>query len=299
MAVGDSYKLDVNGNYRYAESDDAIGNQDSKAKQPPPAKRKPVAKRTNTTPQPTPDPTTYLERGALVRDPKVFASTPTSVLARYGIAQDARSYNKAYYNSPMFKERYKTSWGEPVKPELVNDINRRLDTASVRFATNPNDKRDSYWSSQTGVFLNPKADLAHARAEGQNYADNMLAPTAAHEFRHEGDLYNKMPSTLTKTIASMQSGKNLNAHDKDVKETAADIQAMRYTLNRLGIYDAGTQVFNADHLKRYEQELKRRGMNDYYLTRLRRIYGTDAKVIWLMNKIAKNEEGSTIPDNYA
>lgn len=82
------------------------------------------------------------------------------------------------------------------------------------------------------------------------------------------------------------SVENNIAHDKDPTELKADIDTFRYYLKKANIYDASTQDFNKDHLKKFrEAKLPNKENNELFERLFRRL--SDDDLIHLMNRVAK------------
>ena len=146
-------------------------------------------------------------------------------------------------------------------------------------------EQDGY-SSYNPVGNEINLNLGNTDVEGLNPSN---LEKLAHEYSHAVSTFNKSkiaPAKIRKEVRGYM--KNINdSHDADFMETKADIDAIRYLLNKENIYDASREEFTKEHLDRANDKLK----DSALFKRLKRIYGNDdSKLIYLMNTIASNKE---------
>lgn len=146
-------------------------------------------------------------------------------------------------------------------------------------------EQDGY-SSYNPVGNEINLNLGNTDVEGLNPSN---LEKLAHEYSHAVSTFNKSkiaPPKIRKEVRGYM--KNINdSHDADFIETKADIDAVRYLLNKENIYDASREEFTKEHLDRANDKLK----DSALFKRLKRIYGNDeSKLIYLMNTIASNKE---------
>jgi hypothetical protein len=112
--------------------------------------------------------------------------------------------------------------------------------------------------------------------------------TAAHEYSHNALKGLKLPPENIELLERRLKTSGLTgSHDLDPKEAKADIDAFRYLLNSKGIYNAGEEDFNKDHLKKAKEELK----DNFIFNRLIKKSNDDEGLIEWMNKIATTNNG--------
>lgn len=261
MAVGDNYNLDANGNYRYGDND-----QQEKVKPKP---------------QPAPTP----------------PSKKTKV-------DNAKKWVEQYLQSPKFKERlsntirnegmdprnaanYGHLMRKQVKDGTIEYVDGFLDNTERILRGEPSITRSHYNSGTNSAYV-----------YGPEAAGADVGGIAAHELGHTAGSAFAVPPKQAELIHSLQLPGTNRSHVGKAEEARADVYGIRYLANQLGVYDANTEDFTAAHLTALQNALKQRGIQEHHLTRMLETYGADG-LIRLMNIIAKNNQNTEMPDNYA
>lgn len=356
--VGDSYNLDANGNYRYAESDGAIGDQDKKGKQPPPKKRKQVAKTVVTPPTSGQDQQNQLppppqygqfhpqpERRFMPINPNFYIwawktaapsnpwFVPTAVKnsTRQWLANADVPFVSNYYDGPKTLERMKNAWANSkwgefnsanrrngsLAENLVNwdneaDVLRKMKenavNAKVTFDVPPENAppfQGSY-SNRKGISLQPSNDwyFGDIGSQGSYVLSDVLGHERSHQAQGHGAFYDSPPAFQTVPdwqLERLEQFRQPDTADKDTtdrNQIRADLMGIRTIAYQLGIHNAGREDFTEANLQQLINTGRKNRLDFFSLRRLLKAFGKDG-LIWAMNNIAKNDEKSTIPDNYA
>lgn len=133
-----------------------------------------------------------------------------------------------------------------------------------------------------GSHYDPTRNLAFIYKDDSSKEGATPAAIAAHEFSHAVSSYVPYTYDLTRKQNSYLRNTR-DDHDLKFTETKSDIDALRYLLNKNKIYDARTQDFTKEHLRKAKKIIK-----DFSFDRLQRLYD-DENLVELMNIIAAND----------
>lgn len=216
------------------------------------------------------------------------------------IAQQGRQKPKQfilnYINSPKYKERLRDSNYENVDEEVKQ---RLLNSNPVVVPYKPQgwvDKILGEEPMETGSYFNNISEVLQLDKinDVKNFKKvypNLTAPKNSeievHERSHAST--NDFPQSrlnitdVRKLNNYHKKDSGANEHDLDPDENKADLDAFRYLLKQQGIYDAGTQAFTKEHLKKAKASASK--------DRLRSVYSDDA-IIYLMNHVADSSKSS-------
>lgn len=202
----------------------------------------------------------------------------------------SQKFIRDYHQSPKYKKRWMDMRGTTGDALMDNiKFNRNLDGINKRYDKmkasliegNPNN-----YVGNIGSNYDPNTNYVEIY-DNQRISGKYNDGLPAHEFSHASDnavsLPPKVQEDITKRIRNAKDD-----HDLDPYETRSDINALRYLLKREGIQDAGEKDFNNKTLRKASKKLKGIGVFD----RLRRLY-KDKDLIYLMNKIAQNNDNKT------
>ena len=264
MAFGDTYDLNAEGQYTFDDQQRIV---------PP----RPV-------PRPTPAP------AAPSDEEKVRA---------------AKEWMARYLKSPMFAQRMAQTvkdegWDKRNAANYSQILQGNLQDVQAdyvpggffntlyRMAQGKDNPGGSRYYDQTAFVVGPQAK------ESNTTVDEL----ATHEFAHSLEDKFAVPPRQQAQIRALQTeDPRANKHVRDPEEARADVYAIRNLASRLGVYDAGTQVFTPQHLAKIEQAVKSGKAKSYSLQRMLEVYGPDG-LVKLMNMIAQ-QNANQIPDNYA
>lgn len=230
------------------------------------------------------------------------------------IDQDVVNFSTSYINSPKYKERLANFYQYPDYIQRQRAANAN----DVQFYDNPGTSTE-YVSSLNKIAVSPTM-LAAERLNNPNMNPNLLrGEILAHEFSHANNanriksgtalsnLEEKYILNRNKDITPERRNDVLNQvkndtskypstilrnqeHDNAPTESKSDIDAVRYLLNKEGLYDARKSDINQDILNqaRKNKNLK----NSATFKRLQTNFN-DNDLIDIMNKVAINNTNNT------
>jgi hypothetical protein len=226
-------------------------------------------------------------------------------LAQNGKKLDSpREWTEDYIQSPKYKQRLKQSGYKDVD----NEVSERL--SNVKDIT-IHQKRPGFLDALKefrGVpeagshFIDGKVNMDYetdvpkmTKHYGEEFATPSKKSVEVHEIAH-GEVYvpgeqadvSRLNDYDLRNLKG-RSGNNpqVSDHDRNPRENKADLNSYRYLLKKQGIYDAGKEDFNAEHLKKSKKTFsKDRLMKNY----------SDKNLIWLMNHVANTGEDGKLPD---
>ena len=261
MAVGDSYNLDQNGNYKYSNNEE----------------------REKVKPKPQPAP--------------MSPSKQTEV-------NNAKKWTEEYLQSQKFKERLaNTIRNEGMDPRNATNyghlMRKRVGDANVEYVGGFMDNAERILRGEPSVTHSYYSDRNNtAYIYGPQVAGQDVGGVTAHELGHTAGSAFAVPPKQAETIRNMQRPGAGGNYVQQPEEARGDVYGIRYLANKLGVYNANTENFTAGHLTALQNALKQRGMQDTQLTRMLDTYGPDG-LVRLMNMIAKNNQNTDMPNNYA
>jgi hypothetical protein len=211
-----------------------------------------------------------------------------------------------YINSPKYKERLTKSGYENVPKEIrirsgnvkntkIEPIPNEAYEMNKMWDSGDFDKYSSHYNLDENIIhLNEKNDalLYKDIYKNSKFALPTINETESHELGHaevqrldptgENDFdFRLNKKDVDNLIKRSGKSKGINKHDQDPYENKADLNSFRYNLKQQGIYDAGKEDFNEEHLKKAKKTFaKDRLLKNY----------SDKDLIWLMNNIAQNEQ---------
>lgn len=247
-----------------------------------------------------------------------------ATLAESGISLDPepKQFFESYLRSPKYRERLlKQGYANP-----ENVINERLGylrnmqvlesypgMSGSQFDPDTNtvymDSDDFGWFGK-GYYRN--SSEAHERSHGLGARGGSDLVRQAKEnipnntyFSYDDiyeNMYRKSPRYLNPNEVRQLEGRNkLNVysdfgrkiseadeHDMHAQETKADLDAIRYRLWEDKIYNAGTEDFSPEHLKKAKEKYKK----DPIMKRLLKNF-SEENIIYLMNNIAKSRNSNS------
>jgi len=234
----------------------------------------------------------------------------------YGVADELDKY----YSNPE-SVLYNPDYVNPLQKEIdsrvkgIKDVNVKFDYIKDR---DPATTQSSYQQGKN-IKIRPNTDKALALRAGDKSYYYDTPGTIAHEISHKiqqesnvnwdttgpvnyiGGLNQKETKMLMSNHIGLYGVKNRDEilkskdnpdraydlpHDMRASEMKSDIDAFRYELFKQGIYDAGKQDFEPQHLKKAKPS--------FIKDRLQKSY-SDEDLIELMNKIAQNKETGYTP----
>jgi hypothetical protein len=209
-------------------------------------------------------------------------------------------WTNQYVNSPKYKERLTPFYKYP---DYIQKQRAGL-TGSLTVRNNPG-TASSYYSNGNEIALSP----LQAKAAGAS-TDEILAHEAAHSVNgndrikgaqlspQETDFIlrrNKNISAQDLNSFATQakvSGKPIqdilkdNSHDVNPSENHSDINALRYLMNKRGLYDASKQDIDPATLKKAAQDP---AINRSFIWKRLKDSFDDKALIEIMNKVAVNK----------
>lgn len=218
--------------------------------------------------------------------------------------KDARSFYTQYLNSPLYRARLmKQGYTDPdaaIKLRLAN-LGVTKTEKGIPMASEYNQPEQKVvitpYDKLTIPQANVKAILAHelSHVVGAMNPYNpkfpfpmTMNPKEESSILNRNKLYNIDASKLS------ENQKEIYMHDIQPQESKADLDTLRYKLFSDKIYDAGTQQFTKEHLKKakekYGSDLSAQRLFNYF---------SDDDIIWMMNNIAKNDTNNTIQSTTA
>jgi hypothetical protein len=186
-----------------------------------------------------------------------------------------RVFFERYIKSPKYKERLQKQQYSNTEDIVNSRLNNVRNTKSEITGSG-----DSYYDMyDTGKVLLDSTDAFY-----KYYPETVKA----HEMGHVAgavSLGNKNFVMNSSDSAAIAQRNNLSeGHDSRPHEFKADMDTLRYFLRKDKIYDASTQDFTPNVLKKAKQKYK----NDPAINRLFKNVKSDEDLIYLMNNIAFN-----------
>jgi hypothetical protein len=209
-------------------------------------------------------------------------------------------WTNQYVNSPKYKERLTPFYKYP---DYIQKQRAGL-TGQLTVRNNPG-TASSYYPNGNEIALSP----LQAKAAGAT-TDEILAHEAAHAVNgndrvkgaqlspQEADFIlrrnkNITPQDLNRfAVQAKESGKPIqvvlkdNNHDINPSENHSDINALRYLMNKRGLYDASKEDISPDILK---QAAKDPSINRSFIYKRLKDSFDDKALIEIMNKVAVNK----------
>lgn len=191
-----------------------------------------------------------------------------------------RLFFKRYIGSPKYMDRLKKQGYSD--PEGTKN-------ARLKKVTNTEGK----WATREQAMDWPVGTTGEYNQYTNSFAA-MDEQSAAHEFGHAAAMDRGLPQWIDKgglntkdmMDITIRNRNPASKHDKQSSEVKADLDMLRYMMRRDRLYDAATQDFTPDNLKKAKEVYRDK------LGSLGNI--KDEDVIWLMNNIAKNKSQNMI-----
>jgi hypothetical protein len=192
--------------------------------------------------------------------------------------REPKEFLKSYINSPKYKERFQATSDSRAYDGYLNHMNQNLNTSKTRYLN----ENDSEEVRRLGSHYDPRTNTTLMEPNNPNNEK-----VASHEYSHNALRNLRLPSNNEELLKKVLNQSGLKSkHDLDPKEAKADIDALRYILNKNKIYDARTEDFSQEHLEKARQELK----GNFIFERLLKKANNDDNLIEWMNKIADTEQ---------
>lgn len=204
-----------------------------------------------------------------------------------------KDFTLQYIKSPKYKERLQNSGYPNIDTEIKNRYNNVNSTNTIVEQDGPL----GFWQS---IIPALKGDV-YSQEGGSNasYPNTILLDTKqikdfnttkedalTHEFSHKetginkGERLNK--KDVTELTKRLNPKTNINTHDSKAYENKADLNSLRYELNKQGV-DVFNKDINLEDLKKLKKSktfTSKRAFNNY----------NDKDLLWLLNNVAKNKE---------
>jgi len=210
-----------------------------------------------------------------------------------------KQFTQRYIQSPKYKERL-TSSGYDVNPEINTRLNN-VNTVKTfgQYGIPSRENRLNFESTGRPYTPGGSSYLPQSNAIviDHKQAEKLGIPASSiesHEFGHaelgsRGGGNIPMTSRLNEYDSNQIINRLLPTANPIYKqapdEIKSDLNSLRYELFNKGLYDAGMEDFNKEHLNQ---------INDSYIRdRLGKNY-SDEDLIWLMNNIAQNNQPNKI-----
>lgn len=223
--------------------------------------------------------TTY-EDGGDVKNKNKNSRTP------YKFMQD-------YIQSPKYKERIEGGlyWDDTDK--VISDRLNRIKSADIKFVNKIPSNNDISINGDADHYNN---SISISKSPVNAKPDEVLA----HELSHlsgglnpEWDVANYVPKNAKLSNRDAREIKKRatkqNEYLGEPGEIKARLDELRYMLKRDGIYDAGTQDFNQEHLDKAFKKYSKDNPDLFQGVQ------SEEDLIWLMNNIASNNTMNNIP----
>lgn len=194
--------------------------------------------------------------------------------------KEIKFYND-YLQSPMYKQRLEgMGWKNP--EQVIKDRLNNLNTMNI-YRGNFGDVGSQYL---------PETNKAYVNNDDIEKYKSTIATIAAHEISHgigsrfqnneANDPNLRLNNNERRALESRNNFQgDWTEHDAMHHELKADIDSMRYLLNRDGIYDTKTQEFKKSHLNSAKQKYSKDPFIKRIFDRVK-----DEDLIWIMNNIA-------------
>ena len=233
------------------------------------------------------------------------------------MAPDAKAFIKEYHQSPMYEKRFKKAQIKYTKEygktagSVASLYNNHMETIDKRFSETDNlnvpsnsivDQFNQFINDDYGSYYNFEENRMQLDPQQELPGGNMNA-VAAHEYSHmasnpEGKYgldKNDRTISLGQQGAIQRGMSNIrDGHDADVYETKADVDALRYMLNKDGLYNTMERDFTEDDYNKAEKRFN----GEFTFERLKRLHGKD-NIINLMNTLAQNNQKTSLYEGMA
>lgn len=197
-------------------------------------------------------------------------------------------FNK-YIQSPKYLERLNKS-GDYLPQRTIQ--NRLNNINSIKPLNYVKEGESEYQDNFKNININKNEILNN----GYNVNDIIT-----HEYAHsagavEPNLFNQGYALSQNDIANIESRTSAmpksdnwddlfkNRHDRMPTEIKADVDTLRYLMQKDGIYDAGKEDFKKEHLDKINSKYK----NNKIYQRLKNATKSDKDLMWIFNSIAYN-----------
>lgn len=227
-----------------------------------------------------------------------------------------------YIESPMYKKRLENMIGSDVDANmnyinpLAKSVNAKKGEDVAKIASRIIKKQlNNIYKTGFGFNNTDKSLLGQTVTKyGKNKnnpesitvslrKDESDTSTPSHEFSHAslGGIKPYSDYFSLKNISNKVFNKNSGNPASDSffnyttspEEIKANIDAVRYELKRLGIYDANKEEFNKNHFKKIIENIKSKDLDSAKdILKVLKDEKAESGFIWLMNNIAKNKGGS-------
>lgn len=226
---------------------------------------------------------------------------------------DPKNFTIEYLQSPKYRERLINSGYKNVDALINQRVQRVQAIKDVSQTGKPTELQKTYYDF-IGKSYNPAGGSGYigntneiitdtqtdrkipkfygvgkkgVRAHELGHAENFDTPMNK---RDNDQLFHRLKEQqissdypIEERNAQEELGYQYQPHNFKPDENKSDLNALRFLLKEQGIYDAGTQNFTKEHLKK----LKSNTVKDRLLKNYK-----EEDLIWLMNNVAQNEEPS-------
>jgi len=219
--------------------------------------------------------------------------------------ESPQKFIQNYINSPKYRERLESSDYYNVDEE-IKIRSKNLKDTKVNYSPLNSDKYDPVNNTiYVGDINDTKYNLPTGYTEAHEFThaelDNVNLPddiTPYDEYKSSGFKNTRLNdydnTNLRFRLKDVDNPEKVSSHTWSSGENKADLNALRYSLYKQGIYDTGKESFTEEHLKKLKDSNK---SNPYEKSgeRLMKNY-TDKDLIWLMNNIAQNSNNNNNDD---
>lgn len=260
----------------------------------------------------------YFQRGGRmsIPDPRL---TPRDNIIRPDIdiiePDEAMNFTLEYIQSPKYRERLIKSGYKDVDKIIDKRLKRLNLVENINQDGKPTELQKNYYDI-IGKSYNPAGGSAYLGNTNETITDTKTdrqipkffgvgkEGVRAHELAHaeifdtplnkrdEDQLFDRLKEQkissdypLEERNAQKELGHKYQPHNFKPEENKADLNALRFLLQKEKIYDAGKETFTKEHLKKLKPNFTKSRLLENY---------NEEDLIWLMNNVADNNINNEI-----